>query len=76
MEFRFQSLKEVLASHHAVRMFQPHLPIVVRVDVSDVDLGAVLQRKCRNEPFTMALASHTLTPAKRWYSVGKREALV
>lgn len=74
-EYSFQSIKEVLASCPVVRMFQPHLPIVVTVDASDVGLGAVLQQKCGNELFTVAFASRTLTSAERRYSVGEREAL-
>lgn len=71
----FEKVKAVLSSSPILHMFDPRLPVVVTTDASSCGLGAVLQQPHGDELRTVALASRTLSPLERKYSVGEREAL-
>lgn len=68
-------VKNLLASHRVLQMFDPALPVIVATDASAYGLGAVLQQVDGRHIRTVAFASRTLTEAERKYSTGEREAL-
>ncbi|XP_049520592.1 retrovirus-related Pol polyprotein from transposon opus [Dermacentor silvarum] len=68
-------VKNLLASHRVLQMFDPALPVIVATDASAYGLGAVLQQVDGRHIRTVAFASRTLTEAERKYSTGEREDL-
>ncbi len=64
----FDQLKTMIASHLQLSLFDPHCPMHVNVDASDVGLGATLTQEQVDKEVTICCASHTLSATECHYS--------
>ncbi|KAL7846430.1 hypothetical protein SRHO_G00214100 [Serrasalmus rhombeus] len=70
----FQKIKELITRSSALALFDPALPTIVSTDASDYSIGGVLSQ-LHPDNTEKTVASRTLTPTERKYSVVEKEAL-
>ena len=74
-ENAFQSLKACLVKSPILKLPDLDKTFILRVEASEIGLGAVLLQEADGEKFPIAYASRKLLPRERNYSVIEKECL-